>query len=440
MTRHNGTKSSRNTKKRFKKIKLLRPSKWLNLLEPSWLNLAIISSLLGGLIFLVYFWNIKYFPELDSQSLLFFLAAITPLGFLLVFPLASFLLFPGIIWTYILDLDTSMYSLLSKNRITTLKSLALKKIKLNISENNNFFLEKSCEFDRHDYAFSKPKICIAYLYAFLIGCLLSSVFILFGIKNESIFSIRRIVNFNLTTQVMACILFTLCFLLFVFAVLVIYKSYSKFTIDTRKKTFLKSLLTGLKLFGYSIIIFVLFFCNWLIISAFLSQSTDGSNHSLMMNEVSPIVCATFVACLATNLVVICRYPKKQLSFFLDFCIGFFVLVLLIVYLGKVMIIPGKIMNAYGWGNIDNASIVVNRTGCQAIESMNIKIGSCSEKDRTYKVERVCILSSIGKNYYLRFPKCNLQKGDPMPTELALEKTNIISWSRQNLSQGEPKKL
>jgi hypothetical protein len=138
--------------------------------------------------------------------------------------------------------------------------------------------------------------------------------------------------------------------------------------------------------------------------------------------------------------VVCRHPKKQFSFLLDFGICSIVLVLLIMSLDKGMIIPGKIMNTYGWGNIDNASVVVDRTGCQAIESMNIKIeSSCLEKDRTYKIEGVCILSSIGKNYYLKFPRCTLQKGDLL-TEISIAKTNVISWSRQNLKQGASKKM
>jgi hypothetical protein len=75
--------------------------------------------------------------------------------------------------------------------------------------------------------------------------------------------------------------------------------------------------------------------------------------------------------------------------------------------------------------------------------MNIKIdGSCQKKEKNiYKVEKVCILSSIGRNYYLRFPKCHLPgNGEPKTTELALARTNIISWSRQSLKQETSAKL
>lgn len=428
----------KNTNQDLSKIETLRASEWLKLLEPSWINLGIMSSFLGGLIFLIYFINIKYFPELDSQSLLFFLAAITPLGFLLFLGLVFFLLMPGMIWTDFLDLNTSIYPLLSKYRIMVLRNLVLEKIK--ISE----VLDSKYIFRKENYIFSKKKICITYSYTFLAGLLLFSLIALFAIRDSHTKKeiLIKIFNFTLTTQEIAFILLALYCLMLALAVLLVYRNLSKFTRNSEKKIILfKSIWMNVGLLSYSTFIFFLCFFNWLIISFFFSQPTDGSNHSLTQNELLPIVFATFISCLVTNLFVVCRYPKKQLSFLLDFGIGSIVLILLIMFLGKGMIIPGKIMNTYGWGNIDNASIVVNRTGCQAIESMNIKMAEpCSEKDRTYKVERVCILSSVGKNYYLRFPKCNLRKGDPMPTEFSLEKTNIISWSRQNLNQGKPKKL
>jgi uncharacterized protein len=425
-----------NTNQDSSKIETFRASGWLKLLEPSLFNLGIISSLLGGLIFLIYFCNIRYFPELDSQSLLFFLAAITPLGFFLFLGLVVFLLMPGMIWIQFLDLDTSMYPLLSKYRIMILKNLVLEKI--NISE----VLDSRYIFRKENYIFSRKKICMAYVYTFLAGPLLYFICILFltrdvHTKKEILF---KMFNFTLTTQAaqdMVFILLVLYFIVFTLAVLMIYRNLSKFSSNSKKKMILfKSIWMNIKLSGFSIFIFCLFFINWMVISFFFGHSTDGSNYSLTQEELLPIVFATFISCVFTNLFVVCRYPRKQLSFLLDFGIGSIVLVFLIVSLDKIMVIPGKIMNTYGWGNIDNASIIVDRTSCQAIESMNIKMErSCLEKDRTYKIEGVCILSSIGKNYYLRFPRCNLQKGDFRTTEIALVKTNVISWSRQNLKQG-----
>jgi hypothetical protein len=429
ITTQNDEILSQNSRQYFNQIGAFRPYKWLNSIEPSLLNLGIISSLLGGLIFLIYFCDIKYFPELDSQSLLFFLAATTPLGFFLIFSLSIFLLFPGIMWTNCLDFDSvfnvSIYPLFSKNRIMILRNLVLEKIK--ISEENNYFLDKSYKFRREDYIFSPYNIAIIYIYTFFSGCLFIGICGFSRVKNTAIIKENY---FDLTTKEVAFILLLIYLFMFVFMIFVIHKKYFKINGGL---SVLQAVWISARLFGYSIFSCSWYLFVWLIISGYFSQSTDGANYLLPQNELFFVMFITFSSCLATSLIVVCRYPKKQTSFIFDLSIGFVVLLFLIFSLNKIAFVPKKIMNIYGWGNIDNASLVVDRTGCQAVESMNIKIdGSCLEKDRTYKIEGACILSSIGKNYYLRFPGCNLKKGDPRLVELALAKTNVISWSRQNL--------
>jgi hypothetical protein len=436
MAKQNDTRFSQNKTQDPSKNEILQPSEWLKLLEPSLTNLGIISGLLGGLIFLVYFCNIKYFPELDAESLISLLGATTLLGLLLFLALAIFLLTPGMIWTSILDLDIAIYPLLSKNRIIVLQNINLEKVKISVKK--NYILDKSYKFQKNNYNFDPRKIFIIYLYTFLTGFLFFTLYTSFNIKNTVVKEIilTKIISFNLTTKEIAYISSSLYVLMFIIMALAIHKNYFKISSGFGKKiSLLQSSWISIKLFAYSIFSFSFYLISWLITSAFLSQSTNGASHFLPQYELLPIILATFASCLVTSLFVVCRYPKKQITFLLDLGIGSIILLLLIISLDKATVIPEKIMNTYGWGNMDNASIVLDNTGCQAIKSMNIKIdGSCLEKDKTYKIEGLCILSSVGKNYYLRFPRCNLRNGDPKPMEISLARANIIAWSRQHLKQ------
>lgn len=430
--------STKNSVHRQNETEKYLPPGWIKLLELSLASLGIISSLLGGLIFLIYFFNIKYFPEFDFQSLLFFLGTTAFLGFILFFALGFFLLSPGVIWTHILDADFDIYPLISRNKIMLQKSFSPEKI--SIKDKRYVFDEKyQFQLRKVNYLFSKLRLCLIYLYTFINGFLLFSAFVLFGIKNVTIKHITNInslnksvpvININLTTKFIAYFLILLCILAFVLMILAIHKNYLKISENFERKLSLKrATFISFRLLYYSIINCTFCLTSWLLLSGFFSQSTDGARYFLPQQEILLIVSLTFISCLTTTLIMVFRYPKKKIL--LDFGIGLIILLFLTMQLNKMTVIPEKIMNNYGWGNIDNATIMVDRIGCQAIESMNIKVdGSCLKKDVIYKVEKICILSSIGRNYYLRFATCRLPKNSKFkPTEIVLARTNIISWSR-----------
>jgi hypothetical protein len=205
------------------RIKILQISGWLKLLEPSWINLGIMSSLLGGIIFLIYFCNIRYFPELDSQSLLFFLSAITPLGLILFLGLAIFLLLPGFMWTSILDLDISLYPLFSENRIIILKDIPKERIK---PENKNYVLDKNYKFSKNNYIFNDLKIIVIYIYTFFSGFLFFTLCVYSSVKNIVINEIvlTKIIRFDLTTKGIAYVSLILYILMFIIMILVIHKN------------------------------------------------------------------------------------------------------------------------------------------------------------------------------------------------------------------------
>jgi hypothetical protein len=69
--------------------------------------------------------------------------------------------------------------------------------------------------------------------------------------------------------------------------------------------------------------------------------------------------------------------------------------------------------------------------------MGIKVeDKCSSKDELYRIDGLCILSSIGKNYYLRFPDYYPQ-GQIEAATFTVPSSNIISWSRQNIGMDLP---
>jgi hypothetical protein len=147
------------------------------------------------------------------------------------------------------------------------------------------------------------------------------------------------------------------------------------------------------------------------------------------NEIIGYFIGVFIVFLFLNLLAICdksNYSENSYS------ISLLVVLSSIIFLSSLDTVSDLVIRFYGWGDIENATIMVDQKGCQAIENMGINSSNkCLKQDSVYKFNEVHILSLVGKNYYLRFPGYYPQ-GQLDPVTFTLPSSNIISWSRQNI--------
>lgn len=98
------------------RLKKKSPEKWFDKLKNNPLSFIstiwLIGLSIGGIFFLLYFWWINYFPEIDLTSATSFLVAMAITGTGLVIVLAFYLIFPGLYWREIVCQEAALKPLL----------------------------------------------------------------------------------------------------------------------------------------------------------------------------------------------------------------------------------------------------------------------------------------------------------------------------------------
>jgi hypothetical protein len=374
--------STPHTKDKFENI----TKYYLNFLKRESLiqNIWIMSLVLGGIISWRYYLEIKFLPEIDAQSVLVLGFGSFIAGFFLIFGISYLVVFPGTSWNNFIKQEKSLNKYFSKSKYIILDSKP-KKIELNKSKNN------------------QKKICY---YFWLLFFNISSVFSLsyvFTVKNKT------------------------CGFVFLFVDMIvlfcIFIDVHRMTSSNKNKEILTFSIVLRMIYGS-------FFSSWAyVVSCFILYSLVKSD--IIQNKV--VIFTEFllpiIFCFFASLLVICL-DIKSLS--VNMIIGFAAVLFLMIIFQKINFIPSQVMKIYGWGNISNASIIVNQTGCQAIKKMGVNVtNKCTNKDVVYRINGLCILSSIGKNYYLKFP-VNHPRNQIKTATFTLSSSNIISWSRQNI--------
>ena len=141
-----------------------------------------------------------------------------------------------------------------------------------------------------------------------------------------------------------------------------------------------------------------------------------------------------VAIISNKIITRVCFGKKSLTKYTEaFIIGFSVFFLISIVFSSFAELPKMVMNGFGWGNIQKASIVVNKEGCSILEAMDIKVnGDCSNKSNVYKVDDVDILLSLGENFVVRrhfdIEDKKAKKKVPQNT-ITLPKKLVLSWAR-----------
>jgi hypothetical protein len=118
------------------------------------------------------------------------------------------------------------------------------------------------------------------------------------------------------------------------------------------------------------------------------------------------------------------------------------LMLVTSQLGGFAKIPKRMVEIYGWRNVENASLTVDYAGCQILKKIEIEITSeqCVKTKELYQIDSLQILSTIGKNYFLRYPKkIHITKKNNPAKEVAQPQkfvdftfpaSSVKSWSRK----------
>jgi hypothetical protein len=353
-------------------------------------NIWIMSLFLGGIISWRYYLEIKFLPEIDAQSLLVLGFGSFIAGFLLIFSISYLVVFPGTSWNNFIKQEKILNNYFSEKKYLILDSRP-RKIELNKRNKNN-----------------QKKIFYYFWLLFLNISFVFSLSYIFTFKNKT----WGFVFLFIDILVLFCI----------------FVNVHRIISSTENK----------EIRTFSIVlqmIYSSFFSSWayviscLILYSFVKSDIIQNKAVIFIGFLLPII-----FCFLASLLVI-YLDIKSLSF--NIIIGFALVLVLMIILQKVNYIPGQVMKIYGWGNISNASIVVNQAGCQVVKQMGIKVeDKCANKDEVYRIDGLCILSSIGKNYYLRFPDYYPQ-GQIEAATFTVPSSNVVSWSRQNIGMDLP---
>ncbi len=365
-------------------------------------KISILSSFslsIGGFICWLYFSGIKYLPELDIQSLLSIVVGSSIVGFILFFTPPYFIIFPGVVWKYLTEKDNSLELIFSNvldHELTPKINSAHKKIFISRPKSSNF------------------KILFFFVWTF------------FG----DLFLISSLVSYEFIYGKIFLFIFISMFLLVFYLVIRIEKFYwSRLLVNIYK---------SVKIWFYSLYSFFAYIISWLfLIQFFLGPQKLSCGYYKIFEEKIIAFIIVFALFMLVMLVSFLAISDKSKYSWNSYLISLLFFVFLIFYANELEPIPDRVMKIYGWGNIKNATILVNYTGCKAAENMGIKLEKkCSNQNLLYKINGVNILSSIGKNYYLNFPEYYPQ-GDLESIKFTLPSSSVISWSRQNIDLNLP---
>jgi hypothetical protein len=356
--------------------------------------LSSFSLLIGGLVCWLYYSRIKYLPELDIQSLLLIVVGASIVGIILLFLPPYFIIFPGVIWKDLIESDRSIELIFAS------RSLSYELIKQSNYIKDRVFISRPKISKRRKFFF--------FIWTFFGDLSLTSCVTAFDSHNSRY------------GMVLICV-FSFMFLTTFFLVLN--------TEKISKKGFINIFFKSIKIWFYSLYSFCAYMLFWLVLTLSFMDSQRLSNKCYGNFEIIMTFLIIFTVLMLASFFAISDKSKYSWNSYL---ISLLFFVVLTIYTNNLDAIPNRVMKNYGWGNIDDATILVNFTGCKAIESMGVKLTErCLNQNSVYRVKKVNILSAIGKNYYLSFPGYYPQ-GDSELLKFTLSSSNIISWSRQSI--------
>ncbi len=345
--------------------------------------LSVTSLLVGGFIFWLYYFNIRYFPDLNfNESVLFLLvAAIT--GVVIIVVLAILIIFPYILHSLVLKQQ-------NHTGLSSDEDLTPHQQPLPIDpENFNYF-------ENFWYFLSMFIVCyVIFLELFL----------------------KPYVELELECKWMYFAY--LSFLAVLLVNLFIYDRVCKLLKKLREKASKNSKpMRGVRAWIVSIIILMLVFI------AVINPIVFNENSLLVANKNSlPLsYLAIFVLICLAN-IMFAYYVDEQKNIVLA-VIFIIVIVLLLFFLGDVNI-SKVVMRMYKFGNFEASQLLVDKEGCMIVK--NLKIPSPIENDNTCSIQNIKVLSSLGDSFYIE-SVCKPPLPCRQPLRFTIPSKNVLSWS------------
>jgi len=334
-------------------------------------SFSFIFLLFGGLIFYIYYLDIKYLPNLDLISSVQLLAVASLTGFLLVLSTISMLIFPGLFWQkYIFTNET----------LTNVWSNKLSRIIV---------------------IFICPTISVYYYLYSLVA-------------NQSGFKIIKyqwIVILNLI----------LIFILYIWGQV----KYNSLQVHGKKfiikhkiqqftwKNFLFDYVKYMVLAYYASIISIL--PTMLLILVFLSSYKDDIKNF-------DIGCLFLIVCIVISNSIAIGKPEDVNSTYWFFTVGLISFLSITVLTNTASTFPKAIMKTYKLGNIETSSIIVDKQSCNTINK-TLKLYKVKDpkkedgflhfpiKKESCIIPNVLILSKLGTEAYIEFDEINIKIKD-----------------------------
>jgi hypothetical protein len=356
---------------------------------PALISTSLIS---GGIIFLIYFSSIGYVPELEINSAIILLGtSVITGGFVYIF-LSIFLTLPGItygIWT---------------------KGISKKSLVANKSQQ---ILQELLVDNKNNQIVGFIRLSIAPI------ILISALFVL---VNDSIWFFYKVlfVLFSFLSEFM--IFYTLC----------------KKEITLRKIQVLVWLGCPVFLSNFLAISMTVI----IIFSERIGNNSSSSSNENLLQIIAAFI--IFVLIIGCNAIVSLDFDSSQIaSKIIKYSLlSFMAFMLVTSQFGGFAKIPTRMVEIYGWRNVENASLTVDYEGCQTLKKIEVKITSekCVKTKELYQIDSLQILSTIGKNYFLRYPKeIHITKKKNPAKEVAQPQkfvdftfpaSSVKSWSRK----------
>lgn len=320
------------------------------IIEYVYTNLATtlwsIFLLVGGAVFVIYYFSIHYMPDLDLKSSVTIVATSSITALFLTISLMLLFIAPGVIWGQTIDSNSKLKDLW------------------------------------HDG--DKKKLSVLWWFG-------GSIFFVYLL----LISFLTFPSFWLLSSILIIIYFLI---IFIFA-------WIKFKLSW--DIFLK------EFFYFILISFVnsfLFFLPLYLIYQFVS-----------VKELSNFQSICLVVIFGISLVFLNAFTFLKKDFFWYLGVAFITFLLIVGVFQEFNFIPSRVMEIYKFGNIKASSLVLDKKGCQILETLGYKH---QIKNDMCIVKNVTILSRLGKEYYLEISKDNNKKN---VMKFPIPSSTVLSW-------------
>ena len=347
-------------------------------------TLSFIALLFGGLVFFIYYLDIRYLPELNIISSVQLLTFASVTGFLLVFSTTTILIFPGIYWL------NSIQS--SFNQVAKWSVVKINKTIWFVLPIISIYLALICFI-----AISVKYPALHWFYKLTVPIIIILIWILllwWQSSRKSPISKKAPISKQILN-----------------------KKYSNFAI----LSFISSFISIYPIFMFCIILL-----------------RDGMVN--IEGFVFKILCIATIVIVANSIII--NKPNDISSIYWYSILGLLSLLIAIYITEQTATFPRVIMNIYKLGNIEASSVILDKQGCLEVNK-SMKHHEAKDKkdqiiqyeieDETCIISNMNILSRIGKESYVQINKINIEegKGEKDNIRFPVPSSSIKRWNLIN---------